>query len=466
MRGLLLHKAHSTKEDELEYASMNLQQSDPKEYVLRTAKDNDVRFIRLWFTDILGNLKGFAITVAELEGALEQGMAFDGSAVEGFARVNESDMIALPDPNTFSILPWRPTQNAVARMFCDITLPDGTPFEGDPRNVLKRALNSAAGMGYSFLVGPEMEQFYFKSSDDATPLDNGGYFDLNPLDTASDLRRETVLTLEQMGIPVEYSHHEVASSQHEIDLRHTDALTMADSVMTYRQVVKEVALRHNVYASFMPKPLANQNGNGMHVNQSLIKGDVNVFYSPDDPNRLSQTAHQYISGLIRHAPEIAIVCAQWVNSYKRLVPGFEAPVFSSWAAVNRADLVRVPAYRPGREASTRVEFRLADPACNPYLAFAAMLTAGLEGVKNTYPLVPPAEKDLSSLTPQERIEIGVQALPGSLHEAIEASTGSEVLKKALGEHTYLSLLENKHIEWELYRSAITDYELKRYLPLL
>ena len=321
-------------------------------------------------------------------------------------------------------------------------------------------------MGYSFLVGPEMEQFYFKSSDDATPLDNGGYFDLNPLDTASDLRRETVLTLEQMGIPVEYSHHEVASSQHEIDLRHTDALTMADSVMTYRQVVKEVALRHNVYASFMPKPLANQNGNGMHVNQSLIKGDVNVFYSPDDPNRLSQTAHQYISGLIRHAPEIAIVCAQWVNSYKRLVPGFEAPVFSSWAAVNRADLVRVPAYRPGREASTRVEFRLADPACNPYLAFAAMLTAGLEGVKNTYPLVPPAEKDLSSLTPQERIEIGVQALPGSLHEAIEASTGSEVLKKALGEHTYLSLLENKHIEWELYRSAITDYELKRYLPLL
>ena len=445
---------------------MNLQQSDPREYVLRTAKDNDVRFIRLWFTDILGNLKGFAITVAELEGALEQGMAFDGSAVEGFARVNESDMVAFPDPNTFSILPWRPTQNAVARMFCDITLPDGTPFEGDPRNVLKVALGKAAEMGYSFLVGPEMEQFYFKSSEEAIPLDHGGYFDLNPLDTASDLRRETVLTLEQMGIPVEYSHHEVASSQHEIDLRHTDALTMADSVMTYRQVVKEVALRHNVYASFMPKPLPGQNGNGMHVNQSLIKGEVNAFYSADDPNRLSKTAHQYIAGLIKHAPEIAIVCAQWVNSYKRLVPGFEAPVYSSWAAVNRADLVRVPAFRPGRESSTRVEFRLADPACNPYLAFSAMLTAGLEGVKNAYEAVPPADRDLATLSPEERLKLGAHPLPGSLHEAIETASGSKVLKQALGEHTYKSLLENKNIEWELYRSAITDYELKRYLPLL
>ena len=440
--------------------------SDPREYVLRTAKDNDVRFIRLWFTDILGNLKGFAITVAELEGALEQGMAFDGSAVEGFARVDESDMVARPDPNTFSILPWRPRQNAVARMFCDITLPSGEPFEGDPRHVLKRAVGRAADKGYTFMVGPEMEHFYFKSSEEPVPLDQGGYFDLTPLDTASDLRRDTVLTLEEMGIPVEYSHHEVAFSQHEIDLRHTDALTMADSVMTYRQVVKEVAIRHGAYASFMPKPLADQNGNGMHVNQSLLKGDENAFYASDDPYHLSEAGHRYIAGLLRHAPEIAIVCAQWVNSYKRLVPGFEAPTLTSWAAVNRADLVRVPAFRPGREASTRVEFRLADPACNPYLVFAAMLTAGLEGIEQGYDSVAPAVRDVGTLTEEEREHLGIRSLPGSLHEAIEAASGSEVLRRALGDHTFNSLLENKYIEWERYRSAITDYEIKRYLPLL
>ena len=439
---------------------------DPRDYVLRMAKDNDVRFIRLWFTDILGSLKGFAITVEELEGALDRGMAFDGSAVEGFARVDESDMVAMPDPATFSILPWRPRQNAVARVFCDITRPDGEPFEGDSRHVLKTALKRASDAGYTFMVGPEMEHFYFTSAQAPEPLDEGGYFDFTPLDTATDLRRETVLTLEEMGIPIEYSHHEAAHSQHEIDLRHTDALTMADSVMTYRQAVKDIAMRHGVYATFMPKPRADQNGNGMHVNQSLFRGDDNAFYDASDPDRLSVEAHQYIAGLLRHAPEIAIVCAQWVNSYKRLVPGFEAPTYISWAAVNRSDLVRVPAYRPGKEASTRVEFRLPDPTCNPYLAFAAMLTAGLAGIERAYDPVPAAVEDAAKLSDVERADRGIRRLPGSLYEAIQAAEGSAVLRRALGDHVYDSLLTNKRIEWDSYRSAVTDYELKRYLAIL
>ncbi|MCE2469118.1 MAG: glutamine synthetase [Dehalococcoidia bacterium] len=439
---------------------------DPRDYVLRMAKDNDVRFIRLWFTDILGSLKGFAITIAELEGALDRGMAFDGSAVEGFARVDESDMVAMPDAATFSILPWRPRQNAVARVFCDITRPDGEPFEGDSRHVLKTALKRASDAGYTFMVGPEMEHFYFKSAQAPEPLDKGGYFDFTPLDTATDLRRETVLTLEEMGIPIEYSHHEAAHSQHEIDLRHTDALTMADSVMTYRQAVKDIAMRHGVYATFMPKPLEDQNGNGMHVNQSLFRGDDNAFYAAADPYRLSAEAHRYVAGLLRHAPEIAIVCAQWVNSYKRLVPGFEAPTYVSWAAVNRSDLVRVPAYRPGKEASTRVEFRLPDPTCNPYLAFAAMLTAGLAGIERAYDPVPAAAEDAAALSDAERADRGVRQLPGSLYEAIQAAEGSALLRRALGDHTYDSLLRNKRIEWERYRSAVTDYELKRYLAIL
>ena len=443
------------------------QLDDARQYVLRMASENDVRFIRLWFTDILGNLKGFAITEAELEGALQHGMAFDGSAVAGFARQDEADMVAMPDPTTFSVLPWRPRQNAVARMFCDIARPDGTPFEGDPRLVLKQALDRAAGLGYQFQVGPEIEHFYFSSSDAPEPIDVGGYFDLTtPLDKASDLRRETVLALEEMGIPVEYSHHEVAASQHEIDLRHTDALTMADAVMTYRQVVKEVAMGHGVYATFMPKPLQDQNGNGMHVNMSLVQGEDNAFFDDADPNKLSATAHHFIAGLLRHAPEIACVCNQWVNSYKRLVPGFEAPAFTTWAPVNRSDLIRIPAYRPGREASVRIEFRQPDPACNPYLAFAAMLTAGLEGIERGYEPRPAAETDASALSPAERAEQGIAALPGSLYEAVEIAQKSDVLRKALGDHTFTSLIQNKRIEWERYRAAVTDYELKRYLPTL
>ena len=440
---------------------------EAQQYVLRNAKENDVKFVRFWFTDILGNLKGFAVTEAELEGALEHGMAFDGSTVQGFARRDESDMVAVPDPNTFSILPWRPRQNAVARMFCDILRPSGEPFEGDPRHVLKAAIDRAAKLGFQFQVGPELEHFYLKSADEPEPIDAGGYFDLtSPLDGGSDLRRDTVLALEEMGIPVEYSHHEVAGGQHEIDLRHTDALTMADTVMTYRQVVKEVAMGRGVYATFMPKPFTDRNGNGMHVNMSLSQGEGNAFYDDDAEFKLSLTGRRFIAGLLRHAAEISIVCCQWVNSYKRLVPGFEAPAYATWAPVNRSDLIRVPAYRPGREASVRIEFRLPDPACNPYLAFAAMLTAGLAGVEREYDPVPSSESDVSALSEGERRARGVAALPGSLYEALLAAEGSELLRDALGEHTCESLLENKRIEWDRYRSTVTDYEIKRYLPNL
>ncbi len=449
---------------------------DPREYVLRTAKENDVKFIRMWFTDILGTLKGFAITVAELEGALERGMTFDGSAIEGFARMDESDMVAMPDPTTFSVLPWRPRQNAVARIICDVLRPNGDPFEGDPRYVLKRNLERASQAGFTFMVGPEMEHFYFKDQDSTEPLDVGGYFDNTPLDNATNLRRETVLTLEEMGIPVEYSHHEGAHSQHEIDLRHTDALTMADAVMTYRLVVKEVAMRHGVYATFMPRPLADQNGNGMHVNQSLFRGEQNTFYDADDPHKLSETGHMYIAGLLRHAPEIACVCCQWVNSYKRLLPGFEAPMYTSWAPVNRADLVRVPAYRRGKEESVRVEFRLPDPTCNPYrlpdptcnpyLAFSVMLAAGLTGIEKEYAPVPPAESDVQLMSEEERQSRGITRLPGSLYEAVSLAERSELLERTLGEHTFHSFIQNKHIEWDRFNAAITDYELKRYLPIL
>jgi glutamine synthetase len=442
------------------------QRDDPREYVLRMAKENDVKFIRLWFTDILGNLKGFALTVAELEGALERGMAFDGSVIEGFARHDESDMVAMPDPNTFSILPWRPRQNAVAKMICDVVRPNGEPFEGDPRYVLKRNLQRASEMGFAYMVGPEMEHFYFRSDDATEPLDQGGYFDMTPLDGATDIRRDTVLALEDLGIPVEYSHHEGAKSQHEIDLRHTDALTMADAVMTYRLTVKEIARKHGVYATFMPKPVEGQNGSGMHVNQSLFQGEENAFYDEADPHKLSEMAHRYIAGLLRHAPEITAVCCQWVNSYKRLVPGFEAPIYTTWAGVNRADMVRIPSYRQGREESMRLEFRLPDATCNPYLAFSVMLAAGLEGIQQGYPAVSAAEGDVALLTARERSERRIEQVPSSLYEAVLLAERSELVKRALGPHTFQTFIENKRIEWEQFNSAVTDYELKRYLPML
>ncbi len=436
------------------------------EYALKEARDNDVKFIRLWFTDILGNLKGFAITVEELESALTRGMGFDGSAVEGFARDEEKDLYALPDPNTFAILPWRPRENAVARVFCDIITPDETPFEGDPRFVLRRNIERAARVGYTYYVGPEIEYFYFHNDSDPTPMDGGGYFDQSATDLATDMRRETVLMLEELGIPVEASHHEVAPSQHEIDLRHTDALTMADTVMTYKLVVKEIAQRHGCYATFMPKPIATVNGSGMHIHQSLFEGGRNTFYDAEDPDRLSSNGRHFIAGLLRHAREITAVTNQWVNSYKRLVPNFEAPVHVTWATVNRADLVRVPSYKRGREESRRVEFRSPDPACNPYLAFSVMLAAGLEGIENQYELPDSTDADVFDMTDSEREAHGIESLPSNLLEALRITEESELVRNALGDSVFRSFVENKRIDWERYRSQVTDYEIARYLPAL
>jgi len=445
----------------------NKSREEGKQYALKMAKEHDVKFIRLWFTDILGILKSFAITVEELEGALEEGMGFDGSSIEGFTRIDESDMIALPDPDTFQMLPWRPREHrAVARMFCDVLRPGGQPFEGDPRYVLKRNLKRAADLGYTFYVGPELEYFYFKDSNGTEPLDQGGYFDLTPLDVATDMRRDTVLALEEMGIGVEYSHHEVAPSQHEIDMRYTDALTMADNVMTYRLAVKQVAMAHGFYATFMPKPVSGINGSGMHVHQSLFSGERNAFFDKDDKYNLSKAAKCYIAGLLKHAPEITAVCNQWVNSYKRLVPGFEAPVYQSWARRNRADLVRVPGYKPGQEKATRVELRSADPACNPYLAFSVMLAAGLEGIDKGYEVPEPVEENVYCMSEKERAKRGIGTLPSNLLEAIKLTEKSEVVRKALGEHVFNSFIENKKIEWNDYSPVVTEYELKRYLPIL
>jgi len=433
---------------------------------LRLAKEHDVRFIRLWFTDILGFLKSFAITIDALEKALEEGMGFDGSAIEGFARIDESDMLAMPDPNTFALLPWRPKENAVARMFCDVTYPGGRLFEGDPRYVLKRNLAHASKLGYTFYVGPELEFFVFKSSEAPVPIDAGGYFDLTPLDAASDLRRDIILAMEEMGIGVEYSHHEAAPSQHEIDFRYTDALSMADNVMTYRLVVKEIAFKHGYYASFMPKPIADKNGSGMHVNMSLFRGERNAFFEAKDALHLSNTAKHFMAGLLRRAPELTLILNQWVNSYKRLVPGYEAPIYVTWASRNRSDLIRIPMYKPGKEASSRIELRSPDPACNPYLAFSVILAAGLEGVEKRYALPTPTEENASLLTPAERARRGIAQLPDHLGKAIELAEGSALLKRALGEHVYASFLRNKKIEYDRFCRALTDYELKTYLPLL
>ncbi len=443
------------------------------DYVLHAARENDVKHIRLWFTDILGNLKGFAITVDELETALTRGMAFDGSSIEGFARSDESDMFARPDPTTFSILPWCQRPNAVARMFCDVLTPDGKPFEGDPRYVLGRNLEQAAALGFSYYVAPEMEYFYFQDAEGTRPLDEGGYFDQDSTDMTTNLRRETVLALEDLGIPVEFSHHEGAPGQQEIDLRHTDALTMADSVMTYRMVVKEIAMKHGYYATFMPKPIYGVNGSGMHTHQSLFNGDRNTFFDAEDPFHLSDVARGFIAGLMRHAREITLVTNQWVNSYKRLVPrleadplGFEAPVYVSWAIVNRSDLIRVPAYQPEREVSRRIEYRAPDPACNPYLAFSVMLAAGLEGIERGYDLPDPVDTNVYSMTEERREELGIETLPGSLWEAITITEDSGLVRKTLGDHVFNSFIQNKKIEWDQYRRQVTDFELESYLRVL
>ncbi len=433
---------------------------------MKLRKKHNVKFIRLWFTDILGQMKSFAITSEELDEAFDEGMGFDGSSIKGYARIDESDMIAKPDPATFQLIPWRPKKKAVGRMFCDILNPDGSPYEGDPRYALKRNLKRLHDMGYTFNLGPELEFFYFKDSHGTEVLDEGGYFDLTTLDAASDLRRETVLTLEEMGIKVEYSHHEVAHSQHEIDLRYAEALKMADNVMTYRIVVKEVATKYGCYATFMPKPIAGQNGNGMHVHQSLFKGNENAFYDANDKYYLSDIAKKYIAGLLKHAPEITAFANQWVNSYKRLIPGYEAPVYMAWGMRNRSALVRVPLYKPGKETATRIEFRSPDPACNPYLAFAVMLAAGLEGIENNYELPEPIEKDIFELSPEEKEELGIESLPGNLMQAIEKVEQSDLVRKALGDHIVNAFITSKKIEWNDYRIQVHPYELEKYLSIL
>ena len=425
-----------------------------KEDVLKAAAENNVQFVRLWFTDILGFLKSVEITVDQLGSALEDGSGFDGSSIEGYARIQESDVIAMPNPDTFTILPLTDAESgSVARMFCDVLTPEGDHYDGDPRWALKRNLKRAADMGFTYYVGPELEYFYFKDSKGTETLDAGGYFDLTPVDVASNLRRDTVMALQKMGIPCEYSHHEVAPSQHEIDLKYAEALTMADSAMTYRLAAKEVAMHHGVYATFMPKPIFGENGSGMHVHQSLFKGEKNAFFDPADEYHLSGVAKAFIAGLLRHSREICSIVAQWVNSYKRLVPGYEAPAYITWGRRNRSALVRVPMYQPGKEKATRAEFRAPDPAANPYLAFAVMLAAGLKGIDENY-------------EPDERAERGIGQLPGSLAEAVAETENSELVREALGDHIFEKFIASKKIEWDRYRTHVSLYELETYLPVL
>jgi len=440
--------------------------SKQADYVLRTVEERGIRFVRLWFTDVQGFLKSVAISPAELEVAFDEGMTFDGSSIDGYARVQEADMLAKPDPSTFAVLPWRSEQQ-VARMFCDIVTPDGEAFDGDPRTVLKRNLELASEMGYTFFAAPELEFFYFEDSGpDPKVLDRGGYFDLTPLDVAQEYRRKTINALEQLGIPIEHSHHEVAPSQHEIIARYTDALTMADNIMTSRLTVKEVALQHGIYATFMPKPLEDYDGSGMHLHLSLFEGDVNAFHEPGTQGGLSKVGQAFIAGLLRHASELTAVTNQWVNSYKRLVNGFDAPIYISWGRNNQSSLVRVPAVKRGKPSSVRVEYRAADSACNPYLALSVLLAAGLKGIREGYELPPEVAADITRLTAAERAAAGAKRLPETLSEALDILEGSELVADALGEHVFDWFLRNKRDEWDRYQHHVSGFELDTYLPIL
>ncbi len=438
------------------------------DYVMRTVEERGVRFIHLWFSDVLGSLKSFAITPAELENAFEEGMTFDGSAIDGFSRHVESDMLANPDPDTFEILPWI-TNEPVARMFCNINMLNETPFLGDSRQVLRRGLESAHKLGYTYYASSDLEYFYFTDADPShapKPLDTSSFFDLSAADAASDLRRRTIGHLEALGIPVRYSHHEEAPSQQEIDLRYTDALTMADSIMTSRLVIKEVAIERGVYATFMPKPISGQQGSGMHTHLSLFKNEENAFFDADDEYSLSPTAKAFLAGILRHAREITALTNQWVNSYKRLVVGYEAPVYVSWARYNRSALVRVPTPKRGKASSTRIEYRAPDPACNPYLAFAVLLAAGLKGIEEGYELPPELTENLHEMTPSQLLSAGIEQLPGSLAEAIDVMEQSELVAETLGEHVFEWFLRNKRSEWSAYKTHVSQFELDRYLPRL
>ncbi len=440
-----------------------------RDYVLRTASERGVRMVRLWFTDVLGNLKSFAISQNELENALNDGMTFDGSSIDGFSRIQESDVLAIPDPDTFQILPLGDKGAAEARVFCDIHNLDGTPFTGDPRQVLRRHVEEARAEGLTFYIAPDIEFFYFNTpqpGERPTPLDNGGYFDLTTRDVTGDLRKQTIRTLEQIGIPVEYSFHEDSPSQQEIDLRHDDALTIADSVMTFRLIVREVAAAHGVYATFMPKPLEGVQGSGMHTHLSLFTGDDNAFYDENDEYNLSPVAKSFMAGLLRHAAEITAITNPTINSYKRLVPGFEAPVHLSWARNNRSGLIRVPIPKRGNPLATRLEYRSPDPSCNPYLAFSLMLAAGLKGVREGYELPVEADANLFELDDQALNKLGIGQLPQSLAEALHAMEKSELVREALGEHIFEWFLRNKRREWMDYKTHVSQFEIDRYLGTL
>ena len=442
---------------------------DRRQYVYRQIEERDVRFIRLWFTDLLGGLKNVAITPSDIDEAFEEGMGFNGASVEGLAAVEKSDMLIHPDPETFQVLPWRPKDNAVARMFCDIRRSDGTPAKADSRRLLREMLDKASDMGFNLNVGTALEFFYFKNDRSPEPIDRGGYFDISPVDAAADLRRETVLTLEQMGIPVEYSYHECSPGQQEIDLRYTDALEAADAIMTARLVIREVAASHGVHASFMPKPIENQAGSAMHVHMSLFdEAGENAFFDGDDPDgyNLSQVAKMFIAGLMKYAPEYMLVTNQWVNSYKRLVPGYDAPMYVSWGQSNRSSLVRVPRYKPGKATSSRVEVRTVDCAANPYLAIAVMLGAGLKGIEDGLELPAPVTANVFDLTPAQREEMGLEPLPTNLAWAIDRFASSQLMREILGEDVFSYLIKSKRAEWESYRSHVTSWEIDRYLAKL
>lgn len=434
--------------------------------ILNAVKEKKIKAIQLWFADVLGTLKCISITPGELKTTLEHGKGFDGSSITGFAEAEESDIIAKPDMGTFQILPWQEENGPIARIFCDIFNTDGTPYPGDPRYVLKRNLKRARDMGFTFFVGPEIEYFYFKSSQAPEILDEGTYFELIPNDLANSLRNKTVLTLEKLGIPVEASHHEVAPSQHEIDPAYRDALTMADSVITIRYCIKEIAQANGVYATFMPKPILGENGSGMHAHQSLFRAKKNAFFDAGDRMHLSITAKRFIAGQLTHAREICSVVDQWVNSYKRLVPGYEAPVYISWGQKNRTALIRIPGYRPGNEKATRIELRCPDPACNPYLAFSVMLAAGLEGIKKEYKIPAPVEPNIYKMGIEERKNRKLNSLPVNLFEAVAETEKSKLVREALGEHIFSRFIINKKMEWDEYRIQITSHELKKYLPVL
>ena len=437
-----------------------------KRKVLREIKQHNVRFVHLWFTDILGQLKSISVTVSELPSVLDEGISFDGSSVEGFARIYESDLVALPDASTFQILPWTRNGMPVARMICDVVDANLKPYEGDPRYVLRQTIKMLRKKKFIPFIGPEIEYFYFAGSGAPEVLDAGGYFDLTPLDVGTEIREQTVLALEAMNIPVHASHHEVATSQHELDLRFDESLKIADAIMTARLVIKEVARQNGVYATFMPKPLISQNGSGMHLHQSLFKNGKNAFYNRKDKHRMSAIAKRYVAGLLRHSREITSVTNQWVNSYKRLVPGFEAPAYICWGSRNRSALVRVPGDKPEKEVPRRVELRCPDPACNPYLALAVMMRAGLEGIERGYDMPAPVELDVYLMSDEERAKHGVVCLPDSLSAAIEVTSESKLVRKTLGDALFDKFIENKRIEWDNYRIQVTQYEIAKYLPVL